>query len=242
MTTAALLQVPSLTWASASPPLPMSLPLRYVARLSLGSAAEWYGVWLSVSGQTAKTSMSSLTMSLSHVSFGHLLRLGCTLLYLVDRLIRCGMIVSFVFRSDVVTFSSVILQFADLGRHIGRTTTLLPTCLTAHFVTSIAVVVENTSGFRGEFSSRTLVVNRRVGCGSTQWPTSCRHPSASTSRRSLLALPLAVAGARQNHAGHFEVSDLTIGTFGVAKAWNVCVHCGVGGQLSSSNRSNFNWA
>ncbi len=67
MTTAALLQVPSLTWASASPPLPMSLPLRYATRLLLGSAEELFGVWLSGSGQTAKMSMSSLTMSLFHV-------------------------------------------------------------------------------------------------------------------------------------------------------------------------------
>jgi hypothetical protein len=49
--------------------------------------------------------------------------------------------------------------------------------------------------FRGELSSRILAANRRVGCGSTPWPTSCRHPSAGTSRRSLLALPLAMAGA-----------------------------------------------
>ncbi len=62
-----------------------------------------------------------------------------------------------------------------------------------------------------------------------------RKKAASVSRK-------ATGKARQNHAGHFEVSDLTLGTFGVAKAWNVCVHCGVGGQLSSSNRSNFNWA
>jgi hypothetical protein len=38
----------------------------------------------------------------------HLLKSVCTLLYLDSQLMRFGVIVSFVFRSDVVTFSSII--------------------------------------------------------------------------------------------------------------------------------------
>jgi hypothetical protein len=81
------------------------------------------------------------------------------------------------------------LAFCRFGAPYWKMTKSRPTCRTAHSLTYNAVVVENTSGFKGEFFSRTLAVDRRVGCGSTPLPTSCRHHSAGASRRSLLALP-----------------------------------------------------